>query len=102
MGTYEVTRIDFTGVIAIAMSVIGFISVWIKIGHDKGRLDAVIKNLEQKTEKNEKDIAEIENKTHGIELHIAKFMGEIGAKLDAIKETVSELKPKGVTRAAKK
>jgi len=81
-----------TAVIGLAMSLIGFVTVWIKIGHNNGRTEEVINSLKLKTEENEKSIAEIEAKTHGLELRIAEFMGEIRVKFDYIKETVSDLK----------
>jgi len=97
MGANEVA-----GFIAIAMSLIGFVTVWIKIGHDKGRQEEVISTLKQKTEENEMRISEIKSKTHGLELRIAEFMGEIRVKFDYIKESVVELKSKGGRRAATK
>ena len=85
---------DITGFIAIAMSLIGFVTVWIRVGIDKGRQEELTLALKQKTDKNEQGIAELKGKTHVIELRIAEFMGEIKARLDGIKETVDELKPK--------
>ena len=93
---------DLTGYIAIAMSLIGFIAVWIRLGQNKGRQEEIIESLKVTTEEHKRRITEIENKTHGLELRIAEFMGEIRVKIDNIKETLSELKPKGGTRAAKK
>ena len=93
---------DIIAVIAVAMSVIGFVTVWIKIGIEKGRQEEVINMLTKKTEENKLRITEIDSKTHGLELRIAEFMGEIKVKIDYIKETVSELKPKGVHNASKK
>jgi len=93
---------DITGVIAIATSLVGFVTVWVKIGIDKGRQEEAVKTVRQKTEKNEERITGLENKTHGIELYAAKMMGEIKVKLDYIKKTVNELKPRGERRAAEK
>jgi len=103
MGEIEMTRnIDLMGLIAMIMSLVGFVTVWVKIGIDKGRQEEMIYALKQKTEKNEAAISETKTKTHGIELRIAEFMGEIRAKFDFIKETVSTLKPKGGRCAAQK
>ena len=102
MGDNEVMRAGFAGVIAIAMSLVGFITVWVRLGQDKGRQETMIAALKQKTEENAQSITELKNKTHGIELRIAEFMGEIRVKLDNIKETVSELKPKEGRHATKK
>ncbi|MCL2252557.1 MAG: hypothetical protein FWC12_11690 [Treponema sp.] len=128
---------DVFSFITMAMSVIGFITLWIKFGHDKGRQDEAfdtlkkkteenkasvtdikdkihgqeiriaehleaIATLKNKTEENKTNISEIKSKTHGLELRIAEFMGEMRVKIDDIKETVNELKPKGGRLAAKK
>ena len=93
---------NIAGYIAIAMSVIGFISVWIKLGTEKGRQGEVIDALQKRSEENKQRIKDLENKTHGLELHISEFMGEMRAKIDFIKEAVSEIKSRGGSRATKK
>ena len=102
MGSAEVVTFDIAGFIAIGMSVIGFVTVWIKFGHDKGRQEEVINALKKTTEENKSGISEVRSKTHNLELRIAEFMGEMRVNINDIKETVSELKPKGGSRAAKK
>jgi len=97
MGSNEVA-----GLIAIAMSLIGFVTVWIKVGHDKGRTEELISTLKEELKESKSNIAEIKTKTHSLELRFTEFMGEIRAKFDFIKEAVSDLKPKGGNRAAKK
>jgi len=92
---------EIIGLIAMATSVIGFITVWIKIGHDKGRKEEIINRLEGKTEKHERDIQEIKNETKSIQIDIARNIGVIEAKLDFIKEAVNSLKGGG-RNAAKK
>ena len=89
------------GAIAIAMSLIGFISVWIKMGIEKGEQKRTIQMLEQKTEENKASIVELKNTTHSIQLDIAKSIGSIEAKLDGIKETITTWRG-GDRRAAKK
>jgi len=91
MGATEIKYL-LISLIGVAMSLIGFVTVWIKLGVDKGRQNEIINGLVKKTEENSQHIAEIENKTHGLELRIAEFMGEIRVKIDYIKETVSDLK----------
>ena len=93
---------DIMGFIAIAMSLIGFITVWIKIGQDKGRNEEAMKTLKQKTDKNEQDISELKTATHSIELRVAEFMGEIKVRLEYIQKSVEDLKPKGGRRATAK
>lgn len=94
---------DIIGFIAIAMNVIGFVTVWIKVGIEKGRQEEVIDMLKKKTEENKANISEMRAKTHGLELRIAEFMGEMRSKFDFIKEAISEIKStRGGSRAAKK
>jgi len=89
---------EAAGFIAIAMSLIGFVTVWIKIGHDKGRQETIIKSLEQKTEKNEKEIGELKSETKTIQIEIARHIGSIEAKLGFIKDAITAIK--GGRRAA--
>jgi len=84
--------IDIIALVAGSMSVIGFLSVWIKMGVEKGEQKKVMELLEQKTGKHEEEIAELKQTTHGIQLNIAGSMGRIEVKLDYLKETVDALK----------
>lgn len=101
MGGNEIMG-DIAGLIGIATSIIGFATIWIRIGVDKGRQEEKMKTVIQKTEKNEQDVTELKNKTYGIELRIAEFMGELRVKLEYIQKNIEELKPKGGRRAAAK
>jgi len=99
MGGVEIKYV-LISILGVATSLIGFITVWIKVGQDKGRQEAVVKNLEQKTVKNETDIAELKNETKGVQIEIARHIGVVETKLDFIKETVTALK--GGRRATEK
>jgi len=92
--------LDVIALVAGSMSVIGFLSVWIKMGVEKGEQKKAMELLEQKTGKHEKEIADLKNKTHSIQLDIARSMGRIEVKIDHLKETVDAIK--GGRRAAEK
>ena len=91
---------DIAGIIAGAMAVIGFISVWVKMGIEKGENKKRLETLEKKAEKHEDSIAELKKETHGIQIEIARDIGKIEVKLDHIKEAVDALK--GGRRAKEK
>jgi len=86
--------------LGIAMSLIGFVTVWVKFGHNKGKQEEQIHRIEDKAKKNEQDIIELKSETKSIQIDIARHMGAVEAKLDFIKETVTALK--GGKRAAEK
>lgn len=78
------------GVVSAAITIIGFVTIWIKVGHSQGQLEEVVKNLIRQTEKNEADITELKNSMHKVQLDVAKFQ-VIETKLDYIKETIASL-----------
>ncbi|MDR0487658.1 MAG: hypothetical protein LBG91_05370 [Treponema sp.] len=75
---------DIVAIIGAAMAVIGFLSVWIKMGVEKGEHKKTTELLEHKTDKHETEITELKNTTHTIQLDWARSMGRIEAKLDSI------------------
>jgi len=71
------------GVVSAAVTVIGFIAIWIKVGRNQGQLEEMMKNIVKQTEKHEADIAELRNGMHKIQLDVVK--------LDYIKDAVASL-----------
>jgi len=92
--------LDVIGIIVGATSVIGFLTIWVKMGIEKGRGEKSMEIFAQRIEKNETAIGDLKNATHNIQLEIARSIGKIEAKLDYIKESVTALK--GGRRAAEK
>jgi len=78
------------GAVSAAITVIGFVAIWIKVGHSQGQMEEVIKNIRKQTEKNEVDITELRNGIHKTQLDVTRFL-VIETKLDYIKETVASL-----------
>jgi len=78
------------GAVSAAITVIGFITIWVKVGHSYGQLEGVIKNIGKQTEKHEADISELRDGIHKTQLDIARFQ-VIETKLDFIKESVALL-----------
>jgi hypothetical protein len=78
--------VDIIALVTGFMAIIGFISVWVKMGVEKGELKKAMEQQEKKTDNHEKQIAEIKNTSHGFQLEIAKSMGKIEAKLNSIEK----------------
>jgi peptidoglycan hydrolase CwlO-like protein len=78
--------------VAAAMTLIGFITVWIRIGINSGRNDQMIKGMEQQIQKNENSIDMLEKQIISIDRNMVGFMSEIKVELRNIKETLNELK----------
>lgn len=102
--------LDVVAIVTAASAVVGFLSMWIKMGVEKGEHRKLTETLEHKILEHEKEIADIKNTTHSIQLDIAKSigkievkldtMGKIESKLDTISETVATLR--GGRRAQEK
>jgi uncharacterized protein YoxC len=93
---------DIIAVIGAAMAVIGFLSVWIKMGVEKGEHKKTMELLEQKADRHEADIAGLKNTTHTMQLDWARTMGKIEAKLDSIGKIEAKLDLIGESVAALK
>jgi len=92
--------LDVVGIVVGATSIIGFLSIWVKMGTEKGRGEKLMETFGQRLEKHEIAINDLKNTTHNIQLEIARSIGKIEATLESIKESVMALK--GGRRAAEK
>jgi len=95
-------ELDLVWVLTFAVTLIGFITVWFKIGSSQGRQEKTLETLKERIEKNESDIIELKREHADMRVSFAAFMGKIEAKLDGIREAIAELKSKGGERAEKK
>ena len=88
---------DIIGYVAIAMSFIGFITVWIKLGIDKGRQREILETLLKSTDENKARITDIKEKTHVQEIRIAEFLESVDtlkAKTDENKSNIADMRTK--------
>jgi len=88
------------GAVSAALTVIGFVAIWLKVGIIQGRQDKTLEVIEKRLARNEGDVETLKSKTESIQLEIARSVGKIEAKLDYISESVAALK--GARRAAQK
>lgn len=85
---------ELIAIIAGAMTIIGFLAVFIKIGIDKGDTSRRIETLEDKVDNHIKDYESTSKEFQLLQRDTASFMGRIEANLDFIKQAISELKNK--------
>ena len=88
---------DVIGLVALAMTVIGFITVWVKLGHNKGRQDEVIETLSKNNEESKACIAGVKEKIHVQEVRIAESLEAIDTlkkKTEENKNGISEIRTK--------
>jgi len=95
-------RFDLMWVLTFAVTLIGFVLVWFRIGNSQGRQDKTLKTLAERVKKNEGDIIKLKREHADMRVSFAAFMGKIEAKLDGIREAIAELKGKGGRRAEEK
>lgn len=85
---------ELIAIIAGAMTIIGFLAVFIKIGMDKGDTSRRIGTLEGKIDDHIKDYESTNKEFQLLQRENASFMGRIEANLEFIKESINELKTK--------
>lgn len=111
-------QIEFIAGIGAIMTIIGFVTVFIKLGIDKGDSSRRLQNVEQKSiehdrdiELHKKEISELQNicqkvaehdksielhekEIHGIQKETAGFMAKIDTTLSFIKDSLARLEKK--------
>ena len=93
-------KFDLMWVLTFAVTLIGFVTVWFKVGRSQGKQEQTLETHADRIKKNESDIIELQRGHADLRVSIAAFMGKIEAKLDYIKESVTALK--GGRRAEEK
>jgi len=93
-------KFDLMWALTFGVTLVGFVSVWFRIGSSQGRQEKTLETLSDRIRKAEGDIIELQRGHADLRVSIAAFMGKIEAKLDYIKESVTALK--GGRRAEEK
>lgn len=76
------------------MTIVGFVTVFVKIGIDKGETDHRLKTLETKTDKLEINADLLEKEIHGIQKETSGFMGRVHADISNIKSMLQSIDKK--------
>lgn len=87
-------QIEFIAGIGAIMTIIGFVTVFIKLGIDKGDTSRRLQNVEQKIAEHDRDIELHDKEIHGIQKETAGFMAKIETSLSFIKDCLARLEKK--------
>ena len=85
---------EIIAIVSGCVTVIGFVSIFIKIGIDKGDTSRRITHVEEKIEEHLKEYELTNREVHGLQKEWAGFMARIDANIDFIKQTINELRSK--------
>lgn len=85
---------SFISVIASFGTLIGFITIFIKLGREKGESDAYQKEMRRDIENNAKDINNLGAKVNNMEIENTRLTTTLSNDLSWIKSSLVEIKEK--------
>lgn len=77
-----------------AVSCVGFVTVFVRIGSLKGKFTEKIQNIEVRMDETEKDVDLLSREVRGMDKEITGVLSEIKATNHYIKETLTRLERK--------
>jgi len=86
---------DFAAVCGIcsgAMSLLGFVGLWVKIGMTKGRQDEQFKTMDREQIRHDAEIKALQKAQGEISVQLARFIGRLEADIKYIRESLDEVK----------
>lgn len=89
---------SFISVIASFGTLIGFITIFIKLGREKGESDAYQKEMRRDIENNAKDINNLGAKVNNMEIENTRLTTTLSNDLSWIKSSLVEIKEKVSTK----
>lgn len=94
---------DVVQYLTLAVTLAGFITIWVRVGVHKGQSDNRIKVLEEKVSEHAQKLASMQSVAHAFEVKVSEVMTELKTKIGFILSGIEELKKKQeVDDAAKK
>lgn len=82
----------FVTMISSITAFIGFVSVFVKLGKDRGELDAVMREIRKDVDKNAKDINSLGSKVNQMQIENTKMMTTLSSDLGWIKSSLMDIK----------
>lgn len=82
----------FISIIAGMSTFIGFVAVFVKLGREKGELDAVIKEVRKDVDQNAKDISTLAEKVNQMQIENTKLISTLSSDLGWIKSSLADIK----------
>lgn len=80
--------------LGFAVSLVGFVSVFVSIGVFKGEVTKQLKHHDKKIEDMDGDVSMLEREVHGIEREHTGFMSRMDTSLRYITDTLNRLEKK--------
>lgn len=83
---------SFVSVIASFMTFIGFITIFIKLGRERGEQDANFKEMRKDIDQNAKDINSLGSKVNQMQIENTKLITTLSSDLGWIKSSLCDIK----------
>lgn len=84
--------LEFISTIASFTTLIGFISIFIKLGREKGAQEVTIKDIRKDIDNNSMNIRSLENKTTTMQVENARLVSTLSSDLGWIKSSLADIK----------
>ena len=84
--------LEFVSIIASFTTLIGFVSIFIKLGREKGAQEVTIKDIRKDVESNAINIKSLENKTNTMQVENARLVSTLSSDLGWIKSSLADIK----------
>lgn len=84
--------LEVVSVIASFSTLIGFVSIFIKLGREKGVQEVTIKEIRKDIDINAMNIRNLENKTTSMQIENTKLLSSLASDLGWIKSSLSDIK----------
>lgn len=84
--------LSFISVVSSAITLISFISVFVKIGRERGETIAYAKEMRKDIDENKKDINDLGQKVNQMEIENTKLISTLSSDLGWIKSSLSDIK----------
>jgi len=84
--------LSFISVIASAITFISFISIFVKLGKERGEAAACSREMRKDIDENKKDINDLGQKVNQMEIENTKLISTLSSDLGWIKSSLSDIK----------
>ena len=84
--------LEFVSIIASLSTLVGFISIFIKMGREKGAQEVTIKDIRKDIDSNALNIRNLENKTNTMQVENARLVSTLSSDLGWIKSSLADIK----------
>lgn len=83
---------SFVSIVASFLTLIGFITIFVKLGREKGESDAYSKEMRKDIDQNAKDINSLGTKVNQMEIENTRLVSTLSSDLGWIKSSLCDIK----------